>query len=120
MKTFVKPADEGGRVVILNGALYRKLNLESLEDSDTHRPLNCNPTRIFQVKQLLEEGVNMSVLTRSLDDKLYIEFPITLIYHSLPKMHKSCFPPPLDPLQLALNLWEKNWERGEITIFNPL
>lgn len=36
---FVRKADKGGVIIVLNGGLYRKLNLEMLSDTNNFAPL---------------------------------------------------------------------------------
>lgn len=92
--------DKGGSVVILDNGLYRSLHLEMLQDLSTYRALGSDPTPAFpqNLKRLLQEGVVTDAITAKLAEGLYVEQPVTPIYHSFPKVHKNCFPPPLRPI----------------------
>lgn len=70
-----------------------------LNSDDTYIPLSGNPTSLYQIeiRKSLAEGVRTGVLT-SLAEKLFVDCPLTPVFHSLPKIHKECFPPPLRPI----------------------
>lgn len=91
----MRSADKGGVIVVMNGALYSKLNAEMIQDKTTYKTVHNNPTRIFKDKLrcLLKEGVTEGALTQNTANKLFIQHPVTPIYHSLPKIYKNCFPP---------------------------
>lgn len=40
----------------------------------------------------------MSVLTQKIANDLDVDYPVIPVYHSLPKVHKDIFPPPLRPI----------------------
>lgn len=87
-------------MTVLDTGLYISLNKSMLGDADTYRQLSCDPTNIFQqqLKTLLNEGVEMGALTNTDAEKMFIQCPIIPIFHSLPKVHKGVFPPPLRPI----------------------
>lgn len=95
----VQKADKGGAVVLLDGGLYKKLDLEILGDTNTYTHLS-NVLHCFRkkTKSLLQEAVAMEAINQNLADKLYVTCPSIPILHSLPKYHKQVFPPPLRPI----------------------
>lgn len=60
-----------------------------LIDSSVYTKLMEDPT---------DEGVLMGVLTQKMADYIGVKYPIIPIYHSLPKIYKEYFPPPLRPI----------------------
>lgn len=99
---------------MLNGGLYRKLNLDILKDVDTHMELPCDPTETFQkqLRPLLTMGVHLGAITDKPANKLYVDNPVFPILHSFPKIHKEVFPPPVPPIMAGIgSLGEKlgNW-----------
>lgn len=96
----IRSADKGGAIVVLDSELYRKVNYDILSDVHTYRALSYNPTSVFQnkIRDLLQEGVSLGVLTERMAQDLYVDHPIVPLYHSLPKVHKGTFPPPMRPI----------------------
>lgn len=86
--------------MILNSELFRLMKMNMLKDEITYRALSHDPTIVFQgkLKSLLQLGVEIGVLTQSDADKLYTDHPVIPVFHSLPKLHKRVFPPPLRPI----------------------
>lgn len=95
----MRATNKGGTVVVLDSELYRWLTVEMLKNDETYVWLPNNPTDYFQrdMKNLLTKGVDMGVLTSALADKLYVDYPMTPVFYTLPKIHKQCSPPPLMP-----------------------
>lgn len=93
-------ADKGGTVIIINGGLYHKLNMEFLGDINTYTPITWDPTKIFQskMKDLLMYAINTGVFRQNKADKLFVSYPLIPLLHSLPKFHKGVFLPPLRPI----------------------
>lgn len=89
----VRNADKGGAVTVLDSDLYRKLNLDILNDHDTYRRLPSDPTSIYQceLQSLLALGVRMGVLSQNDSEKIFVSHPVTPVFHSLPKLHKEVF-----------------------------
>lgn len=96
----IRSADKGGAVIILDSGLYDLLNKDMLKDQDTYRSLAQNPTNAFQssLSKLLADGLELGAISETDMEKLSIPYPITPIFHSLPKIHKGVFPPPLRPI----------------------
>lgn len=97
-----------------NGGLYKKLNLDFLSDWNTYTQLSQDPTMLFQkkLKSVLQEGVIMGAITQKLADKQFVIDPVVPIFHSLPKIHKYVFPPPVRPIVAGIgSLGERlgNW-----------
>ncbi|CAJ0966832.1 unnamed protein product [Ranitomeya imitator] len=96
----VRRADKGGAVVLLNAGLYVQQNMVMLNNSNTYRRLQHDPTELFQkkLKHLLSEGFAIGALDKKLSEDLFVEHPIIPIFHSLPKIHKEVFPPTFRPI----------------------
>lgn len=86
--------------MVLDSGLYNKLNLEMLSDVNTYRYLSSDPTKVFsnKLKCLLQEGVAMGAITKKNSEDLFVSHPVIPVFHSLPKIHKEVFPPPLRPI----------------------
>lgn len=71
-----------------------------MKDEDTFVQLSQDPTTLFQskLKSILQEVVSMGAITQKLADKLFVTDPVVLILHSLPKIHKQVFSPPVRPI----------------------
>lgn len=65
-----------------------------LSDQNTCTVRSQDPTRIFQskLKNVLQEGVQLGVLTQKSSDNLFVEHPVILLYHSLPKGAQKSIP----------------------------
>lgn len=96
----IQMADKGGAITVLDRKLYYILNINMLNDKDTFRSLHSDPTVPFphSLKQLLDGGVTTGAISPSEAEKLTVMHPVTPILHSLPKLHKGTFPPPLRPI----------------------
>lgn len=106
----IKMLDKGRAVVVMDSGLYLKYNLDLLADTEVYIPLNRDPTIEFQgrLKSLLNEAVSSEVLTSNMADKIYIPHLVTPIFHSLPKMHKQVFPPPLRSFVAGIGSMSEN------------
>lgn len=93
----IRQADKGGAVVLLDKGLYLRENTLMLSDAFTYRKLESNPTNVFKAKleTLVNEGVSLGVLSEKQAKFIIVDNPRIPIYHSLPKIHKSIFPPPM-------------------------
>lgn len=71
-----------------------------LQDPFPYRLLDNDPTKWIQskVQKLLDDGIPMGIFTKNMAEKLYVEFPINPVYHSLPKTHNDGFPPKMRPI----------------------
>lgn len=96
----VRKADKGGSVVLLNTELYIKLNEAILNDVKTYTKLAKDPTAdiLNKLKLVLDEGKALGVLDQKLCDYIYVALPVIPVFHSLPKLHKLKFPPPMRPI----------------------
>lgn len=71
-----------------------------LHDTNDYLQLPSNPTNKFldMLKSLLDMGKNNGIFCVAEVEKLYVNNPVVPILHSLPKVHKGVFPPPLRPI----------------------
>lgn len=95
-----RKSDKGGLVVVMDVDLYCKQALDMLQDENTYRVLKNDPTTIFsaQLEQLLDDGFSINVFTEKEKKYLLPLYPVTPIFHGLPKSHKNAFPPALRPI----------------------
>lgn len=109
-------------VIILDRGLYCKLNKNILQDSNTYTCLPYNPTNQYSklLKYLLEIGRDKGVLTTVEADRLFVENPIVPILHSLPKVHKEVFPPPLRPIIAGIGSMEERLSAWMNSFLQPL
>lgn len=93
----VKNADKGGAIIVLDAELYRLLNNLMLADDKMYVKLKNDPTNVYKEKLnlLLRWGVCEGILSKGVSEKIWIEHPVAPIFHSLPKIHKDIFPPPM-------------------------
>lgn len=117
----VRGADKGGVVVILNGGLYKKLNLTLLADQETNVELHKDPTSECQSikKNLLDRGVQMGVLTVKSANKLFVT-PTIPLFHSPPKVHKDLFPPPMCPIVAGIGSMGESLGQWIDALLKPL
>ncbi|XP_053555986.1 polypyrimidine tract-binding protein 3 [Bombina bombina] len=78
----------------------RKEFLSQLGDTQTYRKLDGDPTKEFkkQVDNYFKTAVELNFLSKSLGEYMMVEFPITLIIYTLPKVHKDQKHPPGRPI----------------------
>lgn len=96
----IRQSDKEGTVVVLDKDLYSHQVMTILNQQDTYRKLQADPTLSFRtsLRDLLKDGVALGVITPKIAEYMDVEFPVTSIFHGLPKTHKNCFPPPLRPI----------------------
>ncbi|XP_056390398.1 uncharacterized protein LOC130284250 [Hyla sarda] len=96
----VRNSDKGGNITVLDSGLYKTLNNDILADRNTYCKLKGDPTRAFQdaLKKVLKEGVELGAIDKKLEESLFVTSPVIPVFHSLPKLHKGLFPPPLRPI----------------------
>ncbi|XP_056410173.1 uncharacterized protein LOC130340502 [Hyla sarda] len=99
----IRNADKGGNIIVLDSGLYKQLNEDMLLDTSTYRKLRNDPTKMYQMefKKILEEGVALGAINKKLEEYLFVENPVTPVFHSLPKIVESIalvqrIPAPLD------------------------
>lgn len=106
----IRSADKGGAVVVLDSEIYKRLNLEMLGNKSIYTELSSDPTDRFkqELRGLLDLGVREGIFTRPLAEKMFIANPTVPVFHSLPKIHKEIFSPPLRPIVAGIgSLGEK-------------
>lgn len=116
-----KKFDKDGTVVVLNKDDYRSPICIMLEKS-TYVRLTSNPKRTFQVSLwgLIQEGVNLGVVSQNQAVYIFIEKPVTPLLHGLPKVHKGVIPPPMRPIVSGIgSLNERLCERLD-NLLQPL
>ncbi|CAJ0950193.1 unnamed protein product [Ranitomeya imitator] len=118
----VRRADKGGAVVLLNAGLYVQQNMVMLNNSNTYRRLQHDPTELFQkkLKHLLTEGFAIGALDKKLSEDLFVEHPIIPIFHSLPKIHKEVFPPTFRPIVAGIGSMGENLSTWVDMYLQPL
>ncbi|CAJ0935390.1 unnamed protein product [Ranitomeya imitator] len=118
----VRRADKGGAVVLLNAGLYVQQNMVMLNNSNTYRRLQHDPTELFQkkLKHLLSEGFAIGALDKKLSEDLFVEHPIIPIFHSLPKIHKKVFPPTFRPIVAGIGSMGENLSTWVDMYLQPL
>ncbi|CAJ0926641.1 unnamed protein product [Ranitomeya imitator] len=118
----VRRADKGGAVVLLNAGLYVQQNMVMLNNSNTYRRLQHDPTELFQkkLKHLLSEGFAIGALDKKLSEDLFVEHPIIPIFHSLPKIHKEVFPPTFRPIVAGIGSMGENLSTWVDMYLQPL
>lgn len=75
----IRKEDKGGTVILLDGGLYKNLNLNMLADEKVYRKLDSNPTDVFQKK--LRCLLNDAVLMRVFDQKKQRSYLLPILYH---------------------------------------
>ncbi|CAJ0965350.1 unnamed protein product [Ranitomeya imitator] len=118
----VRRADKGGAVVLLNAGLYVQQNMVMLNNSNTYRRLQHDPTELFKkkLKHLLSEGFAIGALDKKLSEDLFVEHPIIPIFHSLPKIHKEVFPPTFRPIVAGIGSMGENLSTWVDMYLQPL
>ncbi|XP_040278114.1 contactin-2 [Bufo bufo] len=95
-----KPADKGGALVVLDKAYYVSEILSQLNDTDTYQILQNDP--VFRIKEMIQIVVNAAieegVIDATLGGFLVNQHPITPVFYTLPKVHKSIVKPPDRPI----------------------
>lgn len=118
----IKMSDKGGMVVVLDKHDYHLSVVTMLDDASTYSRLDSNPTLKFQieVKQLIQEGLSLGVLTDRQADYLYIDNPVIPIIHGLPKVHKEVTPLPLRPIISGINSLGETMSEWLDSLLQPL
>lgn len=82
-------ADKGGKVVILESNMYKKMVLEILEDHITERKFSFDPTSSFMtsLKKIIAEGVSIGAFSGRQGRFHCPQHPLHAISHGLPKVH---------------------------------
>ncbi len=84
----IKPADRGGRIVVLSKDLHIQEGNSQLL-TDFYQILQTNPTKTFNktiITSIKEEINNNNLPTNA--SKLYLQHPRTSDFYMLPKIHK--------------------------------
>ncbi|KAM4771055.1 CD109 antigen-like [Rhinophrynus dorsalis] len=96
----VRNSDKGGSVVVLDARRYRDEAMRQLTSPEDYEELTCDPTKRFQVilRQLLQQGIDLDILSKEEFEYLYCEEPVIPIFHMLPKVHRTLVDPPGRPI----------------------
>uniref|UniRef100_A0A8C5MLR3 Reverse transcriptase domain-containing protein n=1 Tax=Leptobrachium leishanense TaxID=445787 RepID=A0A8C5MLR3_9ANUR len=96
----IRAADKGGGTVIMKREYYETEARRILMDRTTYKILENDPTENFKLElgNLLEEAVNIGIITKENFDFLYPKYPLTQIFYFLPKVHKNIRSPPGRPI----------------------
>ena len=91
----IKNADKGGAVVLQNKEAYRKEILRQLGNTEFYIPLNVDPTVKFsqEIESFLTKALNESQISQDEFNFMFQKHPIRPVFHTLPKIHKSCIEP---------------------------
>ena len=92
----IKPADEGGKLVIMNWDDYEKECLSQLENTDFYDKLQSdpNPNYRIEIDRVIDDLEHHDFITEFESQKMK-EGNCTPCFYGLPKIHKqySTFPP---------------------------
>uniref|UniRef100_A0A8C5QXH9 Uncharacterized protein n=1 Tax=Leptobrachium leishanense TaxID=445787 RepID=A0A8C5QXH9_9ANUR len=95
----VKPADKGGKIVILNKEGYEREALRLLGDQNVYKILNSDPTAQIMNTffSYLDKGRELNILK---EEYVYlkVKHPRIPVFYYLPKVHKSRENPPGRPI----------------------
>lgn len=96
----IKPADEGGAIVLQNMDDYRKEAYRQLNDTDFYWKLKVNPTQEFQKKilEVTDMALQLNWISKSEHDFLNCRHPVVPVFYMLPKIHKSLVNPKGRPI----------------------
>lgn len=110
-KLIIKPAVNGGAIVIMNKDDYMKEASRLLRDRNTYTPLDRDP--LFEVSRkinkLLDDNLDGKIIDKNTHKFLKAEHPITPVFYFLPKIHKNLHNPPGRPIVASTD-----------SIFSPL
>ena len=87
----IKPADNGGNIVIMNKQDYIQEGLRQLSDSNHYEILQEDPTQNHnnQIYQVLQQATNLNIIDDKMKKKtLCNKAPRTPNFYRLPKIHK--------------------------------
>ena len=96
----IKPADKGGGIVILDTDMYRTECLRLLEDTNTYKILESDPTQsiLNEIRSITEEAELHQWISKKEADFLCNTNPKIPYFYVLPKIHKNKLPPPGRPI----------------------
>ncbi|KAM4048903.1 uncharacterized protein ACNLHF_019489 [Anomaloglossus baeobatrachus] len=96
----IKPADKGGAIVVQNTQDYIDEIKRQLNDTATYQKIPSDP--VFKIQQRIQNFLSIHLdkgtidqTTRTFLTKLH---PITPVFYTLPKIHKSLINPPGRPI----------------------
>ena len=118
----IKPADKGGAIVILNTKDYVTEAHRQLNDTNTYKQLDIDPTSKFEtiVNTQIDEMVTNNEITPKVAGILKIKKPKTPQIYFLPKIHKDVVPPPGRPIVSANSCPTENISAFIDMFLNPL
>ncbi|CAJ0946827.1 unnamed protein product [Ranitomeya imitator] len=97
---YIKPADKGGAIVVLDRTYYINEILSQLSDTNTYMPVSNNPTFEIgrQISNLVSHYLSLGVIDQKLGDFLINHHPVIPVLHTLPKIHKDLLRTPGRPI----------------------
>ena len=87
----IKPADKGGKIVILNRSDYILECERQLKNTEHYKILGEDPTKRFNedIQKTLREAYYRDIITQDTMDNLIVKNPRTATFYCLPKIHKK-------------------------------
>ncbi|XP_063044279.1 uncharacterized protein LOC134438605 [Engraulis encrasicolus] len=107
----IQNADKGGAVILLKRESYEREIQTQLKNTKFYRKLDSNPTLKFKnlVHEKLNQLMEMGHITKNEYAYMKVDYPITPVFYTLPKIHKQFIDtPPGRPIVAAIgSLTEK-------------
>ena len=110
VNVIVKPADKGGAIVIQNRADYVKEITRQLGDESFYRKLSSCPITQFkkEIHGKLQSFLDDQEIDKNEFEFMKVDFPVTPVIYTLPKIHKRLDSPPGRPIVSSIgSLTEK-------------
>lgn len=97
---FIRPADKGGGIVVLDRKDYMSEMYRILGDTDTYTLLPSDPRvqYLTELNTIVQRGLYESILDKKEKQYLIPSAPRTPIVYYLPKLHKNLNCPPGHPV----------------------
>ena len=119
----IQSADKGGAIVVLNRDAYEGEILQQLANVKFYKKLERNP--ISETKTRIHEGLNIlleqGMITKSEHTFMKVDFPITPVFYTLPKIHKQFTDvPPGRPIVSAIGSLTENMSAFVDYFLQPL
>ena len=91
----IKSADKGGAVVVQNRESYRQEIFRQLSNVEFYTPLSGDPTLKFshEIESFLSRALSESFISQDEFNFMFQKHPVRPVFHTLPKIHKSCIEP---------------------------
>lgn len=98
-------SDKGGNIVILDRVHYCDMVMRLLDDTDTYKTLESNPTQVFleELKLILVKAKEDRLITQDEFKFMFNPHPTIATMYALPKIHKKVTPIPGRPIVSGCN-----------------